>query len=99
MNSGAYAVFVDTQLRRSKTALQEKLGHPVEFLAWPFGIYDSYLLSRASAAGYAAGFSIECRAATAADPILSLPRCIVPDEVAGPRFLRFLDAAMRSARN
>ncbi|HEY1948945.1 MAG TPA: polysaccharide deacetylase family protein [Bryobacteraceae bacterium] len=99
LNSATYAVFVDTQLRRSKTMLQERLGRPVDLLAWPFGIYDSYLLNRASAAGYEAGFSIECRAATGADPILSLPRCIVPDEVAGPRFLRFLDAAIRSARN
>jgi hypothetical protein len=79
--------------------LQEKLGRPVDLLAWPFGIYDSYPLNRASATGYDAGFSIERRAATAAGPILSLPRCIVPDEVAGPRFLRFLDAAIRRARN
>jgi peptidoglycan/xylan/chitin deacetylase (PgdA/CDA1 family) len=94
-----YAAFVDMQLERSRCILEQKLKRPVNLLGWPFGIYDPYLMKRASAAGYEAGFSIECRAATASDPIMALPRCLVSDEEVGPRFLRFLDSAIRSARN
>ena len=61
------------QLRCSKAVLEEEFKRPVELLAWPFGIYDLYLMNRARAAGYEAGFTIECRAATMSDPILALP--------------------------
>jgi peptidoglycan/xylan/chitin deacetylase (PgdA/CDA1 family) len=95
----AYAAFVDMQLGHSKTVVEEKLQRPVVFLAWPFGIYDRYLTSRASAAGYEAGFSIDCRAAAGSDPIMALPRCLVSDEDIGPRFLGLIDLAIWSARN
>jgi peptidoglycan/xylan/chitin deacetylase (PgdA/CDA1 family) len=99
LDRDAYARFADTQLGRSRLVLEARLHQPVNLLAWPFGIYDSYLMNRASAAGYVAAFSIECRAATASDPIMSLPRCLISDEETGPRFLRFLDSVIRSARN
>ncbi|HEY3453862.1 MAG TPA: polysaccharide deacetylase family protein [Bryobacteraceae bacterium] len=95
----AYAASVDMQLRRSKAVLEEKFKRPVHFLAWPFGIYDPYLVDRASAAGYQAGFTIECRAATRSDPLLTLPRCLVSDNDVGPRFLELLDSAIRRARD
>ncbi len=98
-NPADYNAFVDMQLRKSKAILEDRLKHAVDLLAWPFGIYDPSLLNRAKAAGYQAGFSIECRAATASDSMMALPRCIVLDEDVGPRFLRFLDAAMRNAKN
>ncbi len=99
LDQAAYAAFVDMQLRRSKAMLQQKLKRPIDLLAWPFGIYDPYLLNRARNAGYDAGFSIECRAATASDPLMALPRCLVSDEDIGPRFLRFIQSAIRSAKN
>jgi len=99
LDQSAYAAFVDRQLRRSKTVLEEKLNRPVGLLAWPFGIYDPYLMNRARSIGYEAGFSIECRAATASDLLMALPRCLVSDEDVGPRFLRFINSAIRSARN
>ena len=95
----AYAAFVGMQLEKSKTVLEHNLAKPVTLLAWPFGIYDSYLMNRANALGYRAGFSIECRAATASDPIMAIPRCLVSDEDVRSRFLRLLDTAIRNARN
>lgn len=89
---------VDMQLRRSKAVLEEEFKRPVHFLAWPFGIYDPYLVDRASAAGYQAGFTIECPAATISDPLLTLPRCLVSDNDVGRRFLELLDSAIRRAR-
>lgn len=99
MNGAQYAAFVDMQLQRSRSVLEARLNRPIDLLALPFGIYDPYLIARASAAGCKAGFSIECRAARMSDPVMALPRCLVSDEDNGPRFLRFLDSAIRSARN
>jgi hypothetical protein len=99
LDKTAYSAFVDMQLRRSRITLEERLQQPVHLLAWPFGIYDSYLMDRASAAGYQAGFSIECRAATKSDPMLALPRCLVSDGDVGQRFVQFVDSAIRRARN
>lgn len=99
LDAAAYSAFVDMQLRRSKAALEGRIKRPVNLLAWPFGIYDSYLMNRAVAAGYEAAFSIECRAATRSDPIMALPRCLVLNEYTGDRFLRFLDSAIRTAKH
>ena len=99
LNPTAYGAFVDNQLRNSKTVLEEKLNHRISLLAWPYGIYDTYLVSRASAAGYTAAFSMECRAATVLDPMMALPRCLVSDEDVGPRFLRFIENAIARGRN
>ena len=99
LDQAAYAASIDMQLRRSKVVLEEHLKRPIDFLAWPFGIYDPYLIDRAGATGYQAGFTIECRAATVSDPLLALPRCLVTDNEVGQHFLEFLDAAIRRARN
>ncbi len=99
LDARAYKIFVDNQLQRSKAVLEKQLSRPVHTLAWPFGIYDPFLMDSASAAGYQAAFSIDCRAATSSDPMMSLPRCLVSDEFIGPRFLQFITGAMASARN
>lgn len=99
LDEGAYKKFVDVQLRHSKDVLEERLRRPIDLLAWPFGIYDPFLISRATAAGYQAAFTIDCRAVTMADPIMALPRCLVSDENVASRFLRFIDSAIRSAHN
>ena len=97
-NHADYAAFIDMQLRQSKATLEKHVDHDVTLLAWPFGIYDAYLMDRASAAGYQAAFSIECRAAGAADPIMALPRCLVSDNEIGSRFLRSLNTAIQNAK-
>ena len=91
MDGAQYAAFVDMQLQRSRSVLETRLNRPIDLVAWPFGIYDPDLMARANAAGYRAGFSIECRVATASDLLMALPRCLVSDEDTGRRFLRFLD--------
>jgi len=99
LDAAAYSAFVDMQLRHSKATLEGRIKRPVNLLAWPFGIYDSYLMNRAVAAGYEAAFSSECRAATRLDPVMALPRCLVLNEYTGDRFLRFLDSAIRTAEH
>ena len=82
---------VMTQLRKSKTKLESELGSKVDMLAWPFGIYDDYLIAKASEAGYVATFTIERRHATATDPVMKLPRYLLVNADSGKAFVQLLE--------
>jgi len=79
------------QLRKSKARLETELGGQVDMLAWPFGIYDDYLIGKASEAGYVATFSIERRHATAADSVMKLPRYLLVNGDSGKAFVQLLE--------
>ena len=81
---------VDMQLRKSREKLEKELGGPVDMLAWPFGIYDSYLLERAAAAGYTSTFTIERRHAGPNDSVMKLPRYLLVNADQGKVFARIL---------
>ncbi len=81
---------VDTQLKKSKEKLEKELGGKVEMLAWPFGIYDEYLLGRAANAGYTASFTIERHHAGAGDQVMKLPRYLLINTDQGKAFAQIL---------
>lgn len=85
-----YDKFVDMQLKKSKSRLEEELGVKVVMLAWPFGIYDDELISKATGAGYVAAFTIERRLSSSSDNIMALPRYLMVDADRGKRFERLL---------
>ena len=60
-------------------------------LAWPFGIYDDYLIAKAAEAGYVATFTIERRHATPADPVMKLPRYLLVNADKGKAFVQLLE--------
>jgi peptidoglycan/xylan/chitin deacetylase (PgdA/CDA1 family) len=91
--SASYDQFVDGELAQSKTALETKLSHPVDMLAWPYGIYTPGLLASAAKDGYAIGFSVECRSAALADPKMAMPRCMVLNSDTGDNLLHLLRLA------
>ena len=92
----AFEQLVEDQLRRSKAALEERLGATVDLLSWPFGIQDDYLRQRAFHAGYVAAVTLGRRHATMLDPIMALPRYMVTDGDQGARFEALLEG--RAAR-
>ena len=47
------------ELKESKRILENKLGQPVPYLAWPIGAYNGKLIAAATRAGYSALFTIE----------------------------------------
>jgi peptidoglycan/xylan/chitin deacetylase (PgdA/CDA1 family) len=69
-----------TQLQKSKARLQTELGGNVDLLAWPFGIYDDYLIKKAAEAGFVATFTIDRHHATSSDPVMKLPRYLLVNE-------------------
>jgi peptidoglycan/xylan/chitin deacetylase (PgdA/CDA1 family) len=82
---------VTTQLRKSKARLETELGGHVDMLAWPFGIYDDYLIAKAAETGYVATFTIERRHATATDSVMKLPRYLMMNADSGKAFVQLLE--------
>ncbi len=72
-----YERFVERQLRKSKETLEKHLETRPDLLAWPFGIYDDWLMAKATEEGYRAAFTIERRQATLSDPMAALPRFLL----------------------
>ncbi len=77
MKPEEYAKSVQTQLVKSKNVLEKKLGTKIEYLAWPYGIYDDYLESEAQKAGYVAAFSIDRRNAAKDERMMAQPRYLM----------------------
>jgi len=67
----------DRELRDSRLTIERQLGTTCERFAFPNGSYSEASPAELRAAGYAAGFTMVSRAATAADDRMLLPR-IVP---------------------
>jgi peptidoglycan/xylan/chitin deacetylase (PgdA/CDA1 family) len=77
---------VHLQLAKSKQRLEKELGEKVDLLAWPFGLFDPWLMDQAAKAGYAAAFSIERRPMTRRDHLMALPRYLLTDRDRGRAF-------------
>lgn len=78
-SSAKFESNVAMELTKSKRILEEKLGHPVTLLAWPFGIYDSYLEAQAAKAGYDMAFTIDYRTANRDHRAMAQPRFMIID--------------------
>ncbi|HEX4044299.1 MAG TPA: polysaccharide deacetylase family protein [Gammaproteobacteria bacterium] len=79
MSPDAYEKFVHRELFDSKKVLEDKLGIKIDYLAWPFGIYDSYLEQQAAKAGYTMSFSIDFRNASRIYRPMAQPRYMIVD--------------------
>jgi peptidoglycan/xylan/chitin deacetylase (PgdA/CDA1 family) len=91
LSPAALETFVMTQLKKSKARLETELGTKVDMLAWPFGIYDDYLLRKATEAGYGATFTIERHHATQSDSVMKLPRYLLVNADSGKAFAQLLE--------
>lgn len=91
----AYLRFARDQLTRSKAVLEQRLGGPVDQLAWAFGLHDLELEKLAQDAGYRAAWTIERRPVTRQDRVMALPRYIVTDYDRGSRFDALLQGTSR----
>jgi peptidoglycan/xylan/chitin deacetylase (PgdA/CDA1 family) len=87
-----YDKLVATQLQKSRTTLEKRIGGRVDMLAWPFGIYDEQLLESAERAGYAAAFSIDGRPSRDGDRMLALPRYLIDNAHQGKIFAQMIAA-------
>jgi peptidoglycan/xylan/chitin deacetylase (PgdA/CDA1 family) len=95
LKAADYEKFVDTQLNKARARIEKEVGGNVDMIAWPFGIYDDGLMTRAKENGYITGFTIERRNAAATDNIMALPRYIMTDGDRGKVFGRILAGAVK----
>lgn len=86
LSSIEYEKSVHAQLYKSKATLEKKMGHPIKYLAWPFGIYDEDLLLKAKEAGYEMAFSIDNHHARAGLDTMAQPRYMIIDAYTLKRF-------------
>ncbi len=89
---------VHMQLAKSREKLEKEMGLRVDLLAWPFGIYDAWLMEKASAAGYAAAFTIERHSATRSDHPMAMPRYLIADTDQGKIFEAILNEKITITR-
>jgi len=90
LKSAEYEKFVEMQLKKSKETLEKKLKTRVDMIAWPFGIYDGWLMAKAIEAGYGAAFTIDRRHAVLSDQMTALPRFLLTSKDRGKVFARIL---------
>jgi len=90
MRPAEFEKSVEMQLVKSKAKIEKELGVKVEMLAWPFGIYDDYLLKKAAEAGYRATFTIERHHAGPTDVVMKLPRYLLINADQGKAFAQIL---------
>lgn len=62
------------EIEGSRTAIEQRLGRPVQFFAYPFGDWDRRVLAAVRAAGYSAAFGARGGRAGASVPPYRLPR-------------------------
>jgi len=77
MSRPEYEKSVDMQLKKSRARLEKELGVRIDMLAWPFGIYNDWLMAKAKETGYVAAFSIEARHAAEGEALMKLPRYLL----------------------
>jgi peptidoglycan/xylan/chitin deacetylase (PgdA/CDA1 family) len=85
-----YEKSVAIQFKKSKEVLEKQLNEKVNMLAWPFGIYDPWLESKAAEAGYVAAFSIDRHHATPSERRMALPRYLMTNADRGKAFERIV---------
>ena len=90
LKAAEYEKFVEMQLKKSKETLEKNLNSRVAMLAWPFGIYDGWLMAKAIEAGYGAAFTIDRRHAILSDQMTALPRFLLTSTDRGKVFAGIL---------
>lgn len=65
---------VAQQLAASKTDLEQKLGHPIVALSYPFGSFNPAIVNEVNTAGYRAAVILCCGYKLRSDATLTLPR-------------------------
>jgi len=72
---------IKRELERSKKALEEITGKPVEFIAYPFGLYDERVMRIAKEVGYKGGFTIKRKHTQKRGEPLQLHRTIIMESM------------------
>lgn len=85
MSPDAFYQFAMTELIKSKTILEDKLGQKISYFAWPYGAFDRSLGKLAEKAGYEAAFGTDGSQIDLTSSLFSLPRFHIKTETIDDR--------------
>jgi len=92
MSDDDYAQWLRKELTESRRVLEKHTGKKVEFLAYPYGDYDSHVATASGKAGYAAALTCDFgRVRKGSDP-LKMKRFVIDDKMDFAAFRRYLGA-------
>jgi len=99
MSDRAYAAWLRRELAESRRILEKESGKKVQFLAYPYGDYDSRVATAVTKAGYLAALTCDFgRVRKGSDP-LRMRRFVIDDKMDFAAFRRYLGATpMRLAK-
>jgi peptidoglycan/xylan/chitin deacetylase (PgdA/CDA1 family) len=80
-----------TQLDQPRAQLAEILGHPVDLMAYPFGVWSQEALAHVATTGYRAAFQLS-DPQDIAQPLLTIRRIMPPPTWDGPTLLSHMDS-------
>ena len=90
LDDKSYHAWLQNELLDSKRILEKETGRPVNFLAYPYGDYDTAVARSAARAGYAAALTCDFgRVHRGSDP-LRLKRVVVDKKMSFASFRRYL---------
>jgi peptidoglycan/xylan/chitin deacetylase (PgdA/CDA1 family) len=92
LDDKAYSDWVHDELVGSKKIIESETGKPVEFLAYPYGDYDSRLARIVGQAGYAAALTCEYGRVARGCDLLRLKRVVIDKQMSFAAFRHFLGA-------
>lgn len=92
MSDDAYATWLRRELAESRRILEKESGKKVQFLAYPYGDYDSDVAEAAAKAGYSAALTCDFgRVKKGSDP-LKMKRFVIDDKMDFAAFRKYLGA-------
>jgi peptidoglycan/xylan/chitin deacetylase (PgdA/CDA1 family) len=92
MSDDAYATWLRRELAESRRILEKQSGKKVQFLAYPYGDYDTHVSAAATKAGYLAALTCDFgRVRKGSDP-LRMRRFVIDDKMDFAAFRKYLGA-------
>jgi len=92
LDERSYGAWLQKELVESKRQLEHATGKPVNFIAYPFGDYDHYLVDRVGKAGYGAALTCEAGKVRRGSDPLRMRRMVVEKKMDFVSFRRYLGA-------
>lgn len=92
LDQKAYTGWLERELIDSKRMLEHATGKPVQFLAYPFGDFDHYLVETVGRAGYEAALTCEGGRVRRGSNPLRMRRMVIEKKIDFVSFRRYLGA-------
>lgn len=87
-----YASWLHRELAESKRIIEKEVGQKVEFLAYPYGDYDTTVAKTAGKAGYSAALTCDFGAVRRGSDPLRMKRFVIDQKMSFSDFRRYLGA-------